>query len=62
MASEPSVEAVESAPDEVVPEAAVAPESSATDEHLPTPADAESGADPEIDGPDEGVVNGDDDR
>ena len=29
---------------------------------LPTPADAESGADPEIDGPDDGVVNGDDDR
>ena len=62
LAGESRVEAVESAPDEVVPEAAVAPESGATDEHLPTPADAESGADPEIGGTDEGVVNGDDDR
>ena len=39
----------ESAPDEGAA-ADVPPDSSATDE-LPTPADAESGADPEIDGP-----------
>ncbi len=62
MASEPSAEAAESAPSEGAPAADVAPESSATDELHPTPANAESGADPEIDGPDEGVVNGDDDR
>ena len=40
----------------------VAPDSGATDEPLSIPADAESGAGPEIDGPDDGVVNGDDDR
>ena len=62
MASEPSAEAAESAPSEGAPAADVAPESSATDELHPAPANAESGADPEIDGPDEGVVNGDDDR
>lgn len=62
MASEPSAEAAESAPGEGVPAADIAPESSPTDEPLPTPADAESSADPEIDGPDDGVVNGDDDR
>ena len=62
MASEPSVEAAESAPGEDAPAADVTPDSSATDEPLPTPASAESGADPEIDGPDDGVVNGDDDR
>jgi hypothetical protein len=62
LAGEPRGETAESAPGEGAPAADFAPESSATDEHLPTPADAESGADPEIDGPDEGVVNGDDDR
>lgn len=62
MASEPSAGAAESATGEGAPAADVPPDSSATDEPLPTPADAESGADPEIDGPDDGVVNGDDDR
>ena len=62
MASEPSAEAAESATGEGAPAADVPPDSSATDEPLPTPADAESGADPEIDGPEDGVVNGDDDR
>lgn len=62
LAGETRVETAESAPGEGAPAADFAPEHSATDEHLPPPADAESGADPEIGGTDDGVVNGDDDR
>ncbi len=62
LAGEPRGETAESAPGEGAPAADFAPDSSATDEHLPTPADAESGADSEIGGTDDGVVNSDDDR
>ena len=62
LASEPRIEAAESDPGEGASAADFASEFSATDEHLPTPADAESGADSDIGGTDEGVVNGDDDR
>ena len=59
MASEPSVEAAESAPEDA--RRGRPPDSSATDEPLPTPAGAESGADPKSMAR-RRVVNGDDDR
>ena len=61
-AGEPDVEAAELSPSDGATAADFAPELGATDEPFPTPVEADLGADPEIDGADDGVVNSDDDR
>ncbi len=62
LAGEPHVEAAEPGPSDGATASDFAPEPSATDEPLSTPAEADSGADPGIDGAEDGVVNSDDDR
>lgn len=61
-AGETDAEAAELSPSDGATAADFAPEFGATDEPFLTPAEADLGADPEIDGDDDGVVNSADDR